>query len=221
MASIILQTPTLHADIDAVQAPSPDTIHSSPKRDRISSFSATRDSSISWGRRHHYGSWAHSLGCAGIMLLCPLLVIFCCISLSQFDGSLWAALVFMLENGADTFYSMYAPKPDLPVALGYSAWVLFQATLYIFLPSTLSTGQLTPAGHLLKYRTNGLLAWVVTHLLFAAAVLTGIMNPAILAEHWGGLLVLANISGFLIAGFVYIKAHWAPTHEGDRKFSGK
>lgn len=155
------------------------------------------------------------------MLLCPCLVIFIWISLSSFDGSVKASLDMMLSIGAVSFYSTYAPKPNITVALGYSLWIIFQAALYRFLPSKLSTGQLTPAGNLLKYRTNGLLAWVVTHSLFAAGALSGVIHPAILARHWEGLLISANVFGFILSGFVYLKAHLSPTHEGDRKFSGE
>lgn len=217
MESIILQSPSLHNNIDVVQ-PS-ESNHGSPKRSRLASFSATRES-ISWGRRHHHGSWIHALGCASIMFLCPCLVIFMWISLSSFNGSLMAAFYFMREYGPTKFYSTYAPKPDLTVSAGYALWILFQATLYQFLPSRLSTGQLTPAGNLLKYRTNGLLAWFVTHTLFVAAALSGLLDAAILARHWEGLLITANFFGFLLSGFVYVKAHLSPTHDGDRKFSG-
>jgi 7-dehydrocholesterol reductase len=207
---------------DASDTPlSPEKVNGPLHSPRLAAFSQTRDSSISWGRRHHHGSWLHALGCAGIMLLCPCLVIFLWISLSSFGGSLMAAYNVLLDLGPINFFLLYGPRSNAKVSLGYGAWILFQIALYQFLPSKLSTGQLTPAGNLLNYRTNGLLAWTVTHVLFVALAVSGLMDPAILARHWEPLLVTANIAGFLLTGFVYAKAHLSPTHEKDRKFSGK
>ena len=215
---IIISSPSLLA----VSTPqTPEKNHGSPNRPRLASFSQTRDSSISWGRRSHHGSWLHSLGCASIMMLCPLLVLFLWISLSSFSGSLSAALDDLLLSGPVRFFSVYGPEPDFKGAIGYGIWILFQAGLYQFLPSKLSSGQLTPAGNLLKYRTNGLLAWIVTHGLFVTLAVSGHLDPAFLARNWEGLLVAANLFGFLLTGFVYAKAHLSPCHEHDRKFSGK
>jgi 7-dehydrocholesterol reductase len=155
------------------------------------------------------------------MLCCPTLVISLWISLSAFGGSLTAAYDAMLEVGLFQFFSQYGPRPNFQASVGYGAWLLFQVTLYQFLPSKLSTGQLTPAGNLLKYRTNGLLAWFVTHVMFGVSAYFGLLNPAILANNWQGLLVSANVFGFLLSGLAYAKAVLSPTHAGDRKFSGK
>lgn len=82
-------------------------------------------------------------------------------------------------------------------------------------------GQLTPAGNLLEYRTNGLLAWLATHAAFAVCVLRGHVDPAIIAKNWEALLVAVNVYGFLLSGIAYAKAYLSPTFEGDCKFSGK
>lgn len=192
----------------------------SAMQQRLVSFSATCDPSISWGR-HHHGSWVHSLGCASIMAFSPSIVIFYCIALSQFQGSIYAAYQELLHLGLVNFAWQYTPGPSHHAHVGYAAWLLFQAALYQSLPSTLRSGQLTPAGNLLMYRVNGLLAWAVTHGLFLAASITGYLDPAILAKNWEGLLVSVNIYGFLLSGFAYWKALNFPTHASDRKFSGR
>ncbi len=221
MESIILPPPpTLLTAIDASQ-PSHDRNNSLTRSQTLASFSATRDSSISWGRRAHHGSWLHAMGCLSIMLLCPCLVIFIWISLDSFDGSLMEAMDQLWLVGPVGFFARHVPSPSIKASVGYGLWILFQIALYRFLPSKISTGQLTPDGNLLHYRTNGLLAWAVTHVLFAGLVLMRYIDPAILAKHWEGLLVAANISGFLLSGLAFGKAHLSPTHEGDRKFSGK
>jgi len=103
----------------------------------------------------------------------------------------------------------------------YAVWISFQTCLYQLLPSKISIGQLTPAGNLLKYRTNGLLAWAVTHLLYALLVWKFGLDPAIIAKNWGGLLLAANVYGFILTAFAYVKARQNPTHNADVKFSGK
>ena len=216
METIILPSPSLYGAVDGPLI----SEKASGARPRLVSFNQTRDQSISWGRRHHHGSWLHALGCLSIMLCCPILVIYLWVSLQSFGGSLTGAWDSMVSNGPVAFFHRYGPRPDGKSSLGYIAWLLFQAALYQFLPSKLSTGQLTPAGNLLKYRTNGLLAWAVTHILFGIFAFAGYIDPAILARNWEGLLVSANVFGFLLSGIAYAKACLAHTHEGDRTFRG-
>jgi 7-dehydrocholesterol reductase len=155
------------------------------------------------------------------MILCPLLVIYYWIALSFFNGSLLATTAIMWEMGPLAFFRWFAPRPDWRVSFSYGGWLACQAAMYRFLSSKISMGQLTPAGNLLEYRTNGLSAWLATHVVFAVCVLYGPVDPAIIAKNWEALLVAANVYGFLLSGVAYIKAHLCPTYEGDCKFSGK
>jgi len=82
MEDIILPSLTHHAPNEGSQSPT--EANETAKRRRLSSFSHTCDSSISWGRRHHHATWLHTLGCASIMVFCPLLIIFYWIALSLF-----------------------------------------------------------------------------------------------------------------------------------------
>jgi hypothetical protein len=41
------------------------------------------------------------------------------------------------------------------------------------------------------------------------------------AQNWAGLLVAANVYGYILPMFAYAKAHVAPSHAEDRKFSGE
>ncbi|KAF7506397.1 hypothetical protein GJ744_011751 [Endocarpon pusillum] len=177
------------------------------------------DPIISWGRWAG-GSWLSATGCAGISIFGPLLVFLLWIALEDFNGSLFASLSAFWAKGLIPFAVRFAPQPSVKACIGYVAWLFFQATLYAVLPGKNSSGQLTPAGNLLKYNTNGLFAWVVTHLLAVMAAISGILDPAMLAKHWEGLLVAANIYGLLLSAFSYLKAYIAPTHPEDRKFSG-
>ncbi|ORZ10942.1 7-dehydrosterol-delta 7-reductase [Lobosporangium transversale] len=103
-------------------------------------------------------------------------------------------------------------------------WLLFQAALYAFLPAKIGYGQRTPAGHLSptrKKRVNGLLAWIISHIIFAAGGLYfGWWRLSVIQENWGGLLLAANMYGYFLTFFCYFKARVFPSHPADRKFSG-
>jgi 7-dehydrocholesterol reductase len=141
-------------------------------------------------------------------------------TLQDFDSSLSASLFALQLLGPASFADRYAPRPSLAGFIGFTAWVLLQASLYTFLPTKISSGQLTPAGHLLQYKTNGLFAWFVTVALTLILAATGFFDPPIVAIHWEGLLIAANVYGFILSVLVYLKAYAAPTHPNDRKFSG-
>jgi 7-dehydrocholesterol reductase len=172
-----------------------------------------------WGRRSK-ASWTASLGALLIVTLCPVWLITNWIALEYYGGSLRAVAQAALKQGIVEFAVHHAPQATFQATAGYLAWVLFQAFLYSSLPGPLCYGQMTPAGNLLKYTTNGLLAWSVTHAIYGATSLAGLLDPAIIAKNWEALLVVVNAYGLLLAAFAQVKAYVAPSHPLDRKFSG-
>jgi 7-dehydrocholesterol reductase len=72
-----------------------------------------------------------------------------------------------------------------------------------------------------RYTTNGLLAWTITHASFVALAWYGWIDPAIIAKHWGGLLVASNAYGFALAILVQLKGYYSPTFLVDCKLSGQ
>jgi len=172
-----------------------------------------------WGR-FNGGTWLSALSCGGIILICPVLVIVLHIALFYFNGSILGVFVSLYQLGPVEFTVRYAPRYSQNATLGYVAWLLFQVCLYMGLPSKICYGQQTPAGHLLPYHVNGLYAWTVTHIAYAAGSYFGLLDPAIIAKNWEGLLVAFNMYGYILALIAYIKAHLAPTHKDDIKFSG-
>ncbi|RKO92268.1 ergosterol biosynthesis ERG4/ERG24, partial [Blyttiomyces helicus] len=166
------------------------------------------------------------LSSAVIMLFCPLLVIYLWMACDSFQCSLVAPVELVLKadtplDGLRGLVLDHFPKPTVEGFQLYFAWVAFQAVLYAFLPGKIGYGQTTPAGHTLPYVVNGLLAWVVTHALFIGGSLYFNLFPASLVhDNWGGLLVAANVYGYLLTTFCFIKAYIAPSHAADRKFSG-
>lgn len=76
------------------------------------------------------------------------------------------------------------------------------------------------ARYLLTYTTNGLLAWFVSHIVYASVSMAGLMDPAAIASHWEGLFAVANVCGFLLAGYVQMKGYTQPSFPGDCKVTG-
>lgn len=172
-----------------------------------------------WGR-FNSGTWLGVLGCGGIIMICPVLVLVIQIALQNFGGSLTQALIGLYNMGPVDFAVEYGPRFDLRATLAYAGWVLLQVALYAFLPSAPAYGQRTPAGHMLPYRVNGLTAWIICHAVIVAAVYYGLVDPAIVANNWNGLVVAFNIYGYFLPTMAYVKAHFWPTHQDDIKFSG-
>ena len=174
---------------------------------------------ILWGRKVR-ASWTGSVGSLFMVVCCPLWLASNWIGLEYFDGSIFAEIAALRHQGFWLFMQNYFPRPTWEASVGYALWVVFQAFLYMVLPGPISTGQLTPAGNLLKYKTNGLRAWLVTHIVFLAAGFFGYLDLAIIAKHFEGLFFAFNVYGFLLSIFAFAKAHLAPSYPGDCKFSG-
>ncbi|KAL7267263.1 hypothetical protein RUND412_010158 [Rhizina undulata] len=172
-----------------------------------------------WGR-FSGNSWFTVLCCFLIMAICPVLVPVFHIAMTRYSGSLPETFAAIYSQGAISFFSAHLPRPTKEAAGGYVAWLAFQTILYLWLPGKTGYGQRTPAGNLLPYKVNGLLAWVVSHAVAVVAVWRGWIMADVVARNWEGLIVCANVYGFLLTGFAYLKALWWPSHAGDRKFSG-
>lgn len=173
-----------------------------------------------WGRASKAG-WEKSLGALLITAGVPTWLHMNWIALEQYEGSITAAVKAALEEGPINFAYGHFPRLSVPAIAGYAAWLLLQAFFYGYLPGTLCYGQRTPGGHLLTYTANGLLAWALTHVLYIGASFLGLLDPAIIAKQWEGLLVAVNTYGFVLAILAQWKGYWAPSFAEDRKISGK
>lgn len=183
------------------------------KKGESTSRSTTKIAST-WGR-HATVEVGNLLGCLAIMLFCPVLVTAFWAACDSFKGDI-GLLLHNLDN-----YRAFLPTPTLRGFLLYGGWTLFQAILYAFVPGPKSRGQTTPAGHVLRYKTNGFTVWLISHLLFIWGTYKfGIFSPTIIYDNWGGLLIAANVYALGLSAFVYAKAHFFPSHPEDRKFSG-
>lgn len=177
------------------------------------------DAERSWGRKMK-ASWWVAIASSFLAVGCPVFLLWNWIGLEYFDGSYVAEFDTLRHDGIQRFSSKYLPRPSLKVSLGYVAWLLLQVFLYCFLPGPISTGQLTPAGNLLNYTTNGLLAWAVTHGVVIGAAVIGFLDLTFIADHWEALLVATNVYGIVLPIFLLIKGYVAPSYPNDCKYSG-
>jgi len=159
------------------------------------------------------------------LIFAPSFVFFVYTCCNKYSCSLWGETTAFLgffqtpHFDAETFW--WLPRWSTRALVVYAVWLAFQFTLAVFLPGPVDSGQLTPAGHILKYKCNGWRAFFVTHIALYVVVFQLKWVPASLLYHeWGGLLLVANLYGYVLTLFSYIKAHVAPSHPDDCKFSG-
>lgn len=184
-----------------------------------------------WGRASHVQLQSF-LGCLFIITLTPWLVFYFYISAFAFDCSLSAPILALL-SGNLSLQELWTklPRFSYEALLLWCIWVGLQIILaaipdifHLIFKSYKGGEQLgavTPAGKRLWYNINGLQAWFVSHVLFlAGAFYFELFSPTIIFDNWGSLLVVANVAGFCLAIFAYIKAYYFPSFPEDRKFSG-
>jgi len=172
-----------------------------------------------WGRASKAG-WDKAIGALLICSAVPTLCYMNWIALEQYEGSITTACKAALDEGVVQFAFRHFPRFSVPALVGYALWLLLQAFFYGYLPGTLCYGQRTPGGHLLEYTANGLFAWALTHALYIACSFLGVLDPALIANHWEGLLVAVNTYGFVLSILAQWKGYWAPSYPEDRKISG-
>lgn len=171
---------------------------------------------VDWGRRRT-ASCSTGFKALLMMLVCPMFVLLLSVSVESYHGAVWNALQSLATP--NTLRKLFV-LPEWHMHVVIAGYMLLQAILYKYLPGSYHSGQLTPAGHLLEYKTNGLLACIVTCTLFALAGVTGMVRASFMASHWSSLLSVLNAWGLLITVAVYVKARLAPTHPRDRVFTG-
>lgn len=176
---------------------------------------------LSWGRAEGGRTWFRSLLAASPVLVAPVSSLFAFVALSRCDGSLSEFLAVGVREGFLTILIENRPRLTLKASVAYGLFILLQAVLFLWLPGPTNSGQRTPAGHLLSYRTNGLSAWVVTHIVYVILCWYGVLDAGFIPRNWSGLVAVMNLVGFGVTAFAFLKAYAFPTHAEDRKFSGE
>ncbi|KAB8216678.1 ergosterol biosynthesis ERG4/ERG24 [Aspergillus novoparasiticus] len=174
-----------------------------------------------WGRRNHVSAFSGLLSLL-FVIATSLLVLFLCVCLQHFDGSLRQGLYELLVHSSPTtLLRRYVPEISYSHVVAYTTWIVFQALLYSLLPGKTVYGPPTPGGNTLPYRMNGLLSWGITvGAVFLAACIGGAEVVASLAQNWAAVLAAANVYGLAVPALAVAKGHIWPTLTNDRRFSG-
>ncbi|KAK3319032.1 ergosterol biosynthesis ERG4/ERG24 [Apodospora peruviana] len=178
------------------------------------------NAAVIWGRTGAGRSWFWSLVASAPVFLAPLTSITTFIVLTAFHGSFSAFFAAVAEQGFWTICIRYGPQLTLRGIYAVAGWVAIQALLFLYLPGSVHSGQYTPAGHRLKYRLNGLYAWVITHAVYFGLSWFGFIDPGFIPRNWSSLIAAMNVAGLLAPLLAFVKAYLSPTHPDDRKFSG-
>lgn len=193
--------------------------------------SITIPSQGDWGR-----AWSISLfdflGCLALLVFSPFVVLYFYISAFSYNGSLVAPIQAWL-SGELTLSDVWIKLPSFSskALTIIGIWFVLQVLLAL-IPDKLHTifpnyqggkqkGATTPAGNRLWYNINGMQAWFISHLLFfSGAFYFNWFSPSIIFDHWGPILIIANLIGFSVGLLAYAKAYLFPSFPEDRKFSG-
>lgn len=182
----------------------------------------------SWGRNYK-PSFTDKLTVILMLIFCPLIaLLFFVVNYGAFKGSLDSFFKEIFQSNFSNLIDAL-PKFNLEVFMYCLAWILFQILL-ASIPDKVGSiikcykggickGQTTPAGHILKYQVNGLQAWIITHILFLFLCKFELISPTIIIENFGSIFFSANIIGFIVSIFSYIKALNFSTHPEDNKYS--
>lgn len=123
------------------------------------------------------------------------------VALPLFTGYAFVCLTYY--GGALVFPDLRLfPRPTLAGCLIYTAWLLLQVLLYVFLPGRSRQGAQLEDGTRLTYRMNGWLAFWCTCALLVAAVAAGILPATLAYDYYGPLLVAANLAAFIVTAAV-------------------
>lgn len=172
-----------------------------------------------WGRQR-IAVWQNSVQALVMMVCCPVIVILYWIALEHYGGSLTITLQKLALLGPIDFSHQLGPRTSIQGLSCYAVWLSWQLLMYTHLPGSTCFGQRTPGGHLLSYKTNGLASLIVSLCAYTALSITGLLDPAVIANNWPTLLVAVNCYAFTLSFGALLKGYIAPTFLEDSKLSG-
>lgn len=159
-----------------------------------------------WGEG---GGWFRTWGFPLVLLLvCPPLTVILWMITVCFDGSVAA---FATGITVERFVALL-PAPSLAAFGIFAVWALFQLVLLLVLPGKEHLGPVTPMGNRPRYKENGVLAFVVTHVAwYLAAYQLHLFSPTIVYDHFGSLVVTLVLFALVFCLFLYAKGVVAPS----------
>jgi 7-dehydrocholesterol reductase len=143
-----------------------------------------------------------------LMLVCPLAVILIWYTSVGYEGSLSKMLASM---ALATLLEIF-PKPTAVACKIILIFIVMQAILIVLLPGKKYISPVTPAGNQVTYKDNGLLAWLITHLLlYIGAYQLKWFSPTIIYDNFGSILTFCSVGSLLFCCFLYVKGVWFPS----------
>lgn len=173
-----------------------------------------------WGR-HSDASMVDVATVSLIFVFAPILVSYFVVACDKYQCAISGPAMDLWSNmSLSEFWETKVTKPTVHSYKIYVAWLAFQAFLALFVPGPVGYGQVTPAGHKLKYNVNGLNCWVVTHILFfVCTYYLDLFKPTIIFDNWPQIVWAMHTYGYLLTFFCFAKAYIAPTYPDDNKVS--
>lgn len=118
----------------------------------------------------------------------------------------------LLSEGQVTDALSALPMPSARGAALILGWLVLQAVLLRLLPGPTHLGPVTPMGQRPPYRKNGVITWIVTHVLWLVlGPVTGLLPVERLYDVWGEVLATSNVLALLFCAFLYWKGRTHPS----------
>eukprot|EP00753_Platysulcus_tardus_P021307 PLAT8809.1.p1 GENE.PLAT8809.1~~PLAT8809.1.p1 ORF type:complete len:459 (+),score=171.20 PLAT8809.1:56-1378(+) len=106
----------------------------------------------------------------------------------------------------------FIPGPSALAWKMLALYGVFEAVLMVVLPGRMHTAPLTPQGNVIKYKDNGFLAYIVTHVVAYVLVFRmNLFSAGIVYDNFGELLCALNLWGLGFCVLLYFKGLFFPS----------
>lgn len=130
----------------------------------------------------HFGG---PFGAIVLTLLLPLITYYLNATVSIHGGALW------VPRSLDEFLAML-PAPTARAAAIYGAWLALHALLFAVAPGKIVEGAQLRDGTRLRYRLNGLLAFIVSIGALVALLATGVIRASAIVSELGPIITIST-----------------------------
>jgi len=155
-----------------------------------------------------------------LIIACPLFVIIGPLICAEFDGSTKFLFEQRLQDLPGMFYARW-PQPSFLAAKIIIGFALVELILLIILPGATYYGPITPAGKKPVYKLNGVLSYIITHiLLYVSVYQLNLFSPSLVYDNICSILQTLSTIAFIMCIFLLIKGHLAPETKEDTQITG-
>lgn len=157
----------------------------------------------------------NSLGPLFLILVCPTSVMLLWFTNTVLDGSFLKLYDLMVDQGVIlTIYKIWKPY-FFGTTVAWEiifTYLLVEIAFMRILPGKTILGPVTPKGNTPVYKTNGLLAFIITISLFCIGSFGfGLFPATILYDNLGSLFGALNIFSLVVCLLLYMKGRFAPS----------